>query len=100
MGQHRFTPQEAKEAGAKKGIHNKTKQWELLGKEIIGRHADRFNSVLDNLDDLEFVISYISILGYFKPKLAASSVDLTMEGDSPTFIALTQEQIDKFVAEL
>ena len=56
-------------AGKPKGTKSaKTKQWEELGAKIIGESAERFMSVLDNLDDENFMRNYLMILEYFKPK--------------------------------
>lgn len=55
----------------------KTKQWEELHESIVGVHADKFNSILqqwaDSYDPDEqaaFVDAYMKILEYFKPKQA------------------------------
>jgi len=55
--------------GSKKGRHRKTKEWEALGDSIITKHAERFNSILDEADDDTFARLFIDTLEYFKPKL-------------------------------
>lgn len=61
--------------GRPKGSRNaRSLQWETLAKDIIGRHSERFNKVLDNLDDEEFARQYTTILNYFKPRLASTQM--------------------------
>jgi hypothetical protein len=63
-------------AGKPKGaISHKTKQWEALGEAIIGRHTERFNSLLEVSEDTAFLDKYIQILEYFKPKLARTTLE-------------------------
>lgn len=61
--------------------NERTKQWEILGEAIISRHSERFNRVLNELDDFEFIKAYTSILAYFKPKLGASTFDIKPDFD-------------------
>ena len=61
---------------------HKTLEWEALGDSIITIHAAKFNNILKNMDDEEFVDAYTKILGYFKPKLAAQSIDHTTKGEA------------------
>ncbi len=56
--------------------NERTKQWEMLSQDFTGRHTERFNKILDNLPDEDFAKAYILILGYFKPKLAASKIEV------------------------
>ena len=66
--------QKGNKEGAKKGPHQKTKQWEELGEAIVTRHADRFNAILDKCDDELFLKYYSPILEYFKPKLGRTEI--------------------------
>ena len=62
--------------GRPKGSKNaRTQQWEALAQDIIGKHSERFNKVLDELDDEEFARQYTAILNYFKPRLASTQVE-------------------------
>lgn len=60
---------------AKKGKHEKTKQWEELSEAIVNRHTARFNSLLDAMEDKDFKTAYLEALEYFKPKLARTQVE-------------------------
>lgn len=63
--------------GRGKGSKNeRTKQWEELGKDIIGKHADRFNEILDNSDSQQFIQAYAGILKYFKPTKMQADVSV------------------------
>lgn len=75
MGLHKgqTNNREGRPIGSK---NEKTKQWEILSEAIVTRHSERFNKVLDQLDDLEFIKAYTSILAYFKPKLGFSTFDV------------------------
>lgn len=59
--------------------NEKTKQWEALAEDFIGKHTTRFNKVLDNLPDEDFVKAYIMVLGYFRPKLAAQQIQFKQD---------------------
>jgi len=59
----------ARKAGQSKGKHKKTKEWEALAESIVTTHAERFNTVLKDLPDEDFVKIYKDILNYFKPKM-------------------------------
>ena len=62
--------------GRPKGSQNiKTKEWKQLGEAITSKHADRFNNILNSLNDEDFVKAYILIIGYFKPKMQATQID-------------------------
>ena len=65
--------------GAKKGKHTKTKEWEALGEAIATRHAERFNTLLDESPPDRFLDKFLQVLEYFKPKLQRS--EIKHEGD-------------------
>lgn len=75
-------------AGSK---NERTKQWEALGEAICGRHAERFNRLMDQLwdradqgddDALEIAMrNYLQTVEYFKPKQARQTV--VGEADAP-----------------
>ncbi len=75
MPQHRFNKVEAAKAGATKGKHKKTLEWEQLGEAITEKHSARFNTILDSLNDKDFIQAYTSIIGYFKPKMQSTQLD-------------------------
>ena len=63
-------------AGRKPGSRNKrSEQWDALVESISGKHADRFNDVLNKASDKDFGKLYVSILQHFKPKLANTTID-------------------------
>lgn len=45
------------------------KTWEDLKKNMSGVHAERFNRVLQELPDREFMRVYIKAIEFFKPKI-------------------------------
>jgi hypothetical protein len=66
--------------GRPKGTKNKkTVQWEALGDAITNEHTERFNRVLDAMDDDKFADTYIKVLEYFKPK--QNRTDITSGGE-------------------
>ncbi len=83
--------------GKPKGAKSeKTKQWEELHESIVGVHADKFNSILQQWADsydpdeqAQFVDAYMKILEYFKPKQARQTI--VGEGDSPVQIIISDK---------
>ncbi len=74
-----FEKGRAKTGGKQKGSKNeRTKEWEKLAESIQERHTERFNDILDSLDDEKFADKFLQILEYFKPKLQRT----TLIGDS------------------
>ncbi len=64
-----------KNAGIKKGDKQlKTRQWEGIAEYMINDGATRFGDVMKELPDEKFIGTYLSILEYFKPKLARQEV--------------------------
>jgi hypothetical protein len=62
-------------AGKPKGIKNRrTLEWQELGESIRTKHAERFNNVLDQLDDEKFAEMFLRTMEYFEPKLQRSEV--------------------------
>lgn len=59
----------------------KTLQWEKLGSVIVSDSAERFMTVLDNMDDEDFIKAYLQILEYFKPKQQRREVDAHIKND-------------------
>lgn len=53
----------------KGSLNHKTRQWEALGESIATTHTDRFNRILGDAKDDQFVSLYLQTLEYFKPKL-------------------------------
>lgn len=65
-----------KTGGRKRGTPNKkTAQWEALGSDIVGKHAERFNKVLDESKDEDFADLFLKVLNYFKPQKNRSSIE-------------------------
>jgi len=83
--------------GKPKGAKSeKTKQWEELHESIVGIHAEKFNSILqqwaDSYDADEqaaFVDAYMKILEYFKPKQARTVH--AGEQDAPVQITISDK---------
>jgi len=75
----------ARKAGQKSGKTKKTKQWEELAESIVTIHAERFNKVLTDLPDEDFVKIYKDILNYFKPKMQ----HVTQEGEQKVIEPIT-----------
>lgn len=48
-------------------------QWKILKESIDGKHAKRFNDILDTLPDREFVRVYLKAIEYFKPKVVRAA---------------------------
>ena len=65
----------------KGAISQKTRQWEALGEAIATKHTDRFNKILADLQDEQFVSVYLQTLEYFRPKLART--ELTGKDNTP-----------------
>ena len=62
-------------AGKPKGIKNRRPwEWQELGESIRTKHAERFNKVLDQLDDEKFAEMFLRTMEYFEPKLQRSEV--------------------------
>ena len=71
-----------------KGSKNvKTQAWETLGSFIVGRGAERFIRSLREMDDEDYVKTYLKVLAYFKPKQLSTSIK--QEGD--IHISFTKE---------
>jgi hypothetical protein len=69
----------------------KTKQWEQLGEAIITTHAERFNNILNELDEEKFADMYCKILEYFKPKHQRAEVTQHTTIESQSFKIGDQE---------
>lgn len=66
-------------------VNKKSQQWNELGEKFTGNYSDQVIKYLDDLwesDRDKFFEAYKSMLNYFKPKLAASTMDIdaTIEG--------------------
>lgn len=62
-------------SGIKKGQKiERTKQWEAIAEYMIEDGATRFADVMKTMADEKFIPTYLSILEYFKPKLARQEV--------------------------
>lgn len=78
--------------------NEKTKQWEKLAEDFIGRHTERFNRALDNLPDEDFIKVYIMVLSYFRPKLAAEKIEIneTNQIKAIKLVEVQQEALKSF----
>lgn len=82
--------------GKPKGAKSaRTKEWEALAEDIIGRHAQRFNSRLTELMEsedekiaLKGMEMFCDVLEYFKPK--QSRITHTGEKESPINIIISK----------
>ena len=84
----------ASEAGkkSKRGKSEKTKQWELLGERITNKYTERVFKYLDTIkDDAKFMVAYMNLLEYFKPKL--NRTDLTNDGEKFDFSVLNDAEL-------
>ena len=62
-------------SGIRKGEKQlKTRQWEGIAEYMIEDGATRFGDIMKDLPDDKFIPTYLSILEYFKPKLARQEV--------------------------
>lgn len=55
---------------SKRGKSIKTKAWEQLGEYIINDGADRYLTLLNNMNNKEFLFEFKAIIEFFKPKQA------------------------------
>ena len=60
--------------------------WVLLREAMEGKHAKRFDAILETSDDIEFAKNYIKILEFVKPKMQRAEV-----------ITETEEQVIRIV---
>ena len=68
--------------GRPKGsINKRSLEWDILKSAIIGRHAERFNTALNNLSDKEFTKAYTAVLGHFKPRLQSVGLDANVKSN-------------------
>lgn len=90
----KFTSESAKKAGSKskRGISEKTKQWDLLGEKVTGKYTERVFRYLDKLEDERFLDAYMNLLEYFKPKQARTQI--SSDPDNPLFDGVTIRVID------
>ena len=49
-------------------IKREASEFDIMLDTLKGRHAERFNNILDNMNERDFVSAYISVIGYIKPK--------------------------------
>lgn len=84
-------PKGNKLAGSRKGKKNKrTEQWELFSKYMMGAGLERFQQELDKLKEEKFVHAMISMMEFFKPRLART--ELTDKDGKPLFPVPTEGQ--------
>jgi hypothetical protein len=80
------------------GKNLKTVQWEALGEAIITVHAERFNTILAELEEEKFVDTYTKILEYFKPKLQRQTIE---GGEKPLqYQELSDNDLEQRIKEL
>ena len=75
-----FTDKKLAAAAGRKSRPKRSLEWEALGKDIAGKHTDRFNNLLNGLDDEEFAKQFLNVLNYFKPKLASTNNKTDLSG--------------------
>lgn len=76
MARHKFTSEEAKEAGQKKGKHVKTKMIENLLENLSGKHSGRFDKILNNMEDEEFAKTYKDLIKFITPVKTHNILDV------------------------
>ena len=60
--------------GKPKGtVNKKTRQWNEIGDYLVNGGSDRFMEIMENSDDDKFKDMFLSVLNYFKPKLASTT---------------------------
>jgi hypothetical protein len=86
----------ASEAGkkSKRGESEKSKQWHNLRDAILSEHTDRFNELLHDMNDEDFVKTYLAVLAYFKPKRLHQ--DITDDREPTEIIVKLPEPPDEF----
>jgi hypothetical protein len=71
------------------------KHWDGLKKEIEEGHADRFNKILEELPDREFVRVYLKALEFFKPKIVRQTGGKKEEPDTTINVQINYGSNDK-----
>jgi hypothetical protein len=67
-------------SGRPKGIKNKkVQEWEALGEAITGELTGKLKEELEKLEGKDYINALASILQYFKPKMAATTIDGKVE---------------------
>tara|TARA_R110000803_G_scaffold39891_1_gene85995 strand:+ start:1544 stop:1810 length:267 start_codon:yes stop_codon:yes gene_type:complete len=70
-------------------------EWEILTKAVKGKHAKRFDAVLETLDDEEFMVHYPKILEYVIPKLQRVENNIKKEKDDVIQIVHVTQDLEK-----
>lgn len=76
----------------------KTKAWEKLGSVIINEHAERFMSVMEGMDDEDFVRTYLQTLEYFKPKQQRREIEAHVKNEIDVSAMSTDELKQRAIA--
>ena len=75
--------------GKPKGAKNRrTLEWERLGDFITERGAERAMSILETLDDSDFLDQYHKLLSYFKPKLSSQQIKADVRQHDPIKVVI------------
>jgi hypothetical protein len=73
--------------GRPKGAKDKkTRQWEELGDFLVTEGAERYMTILSEMDDEKFFKHYTVVLEYFKPKQIRQDSNISFDGQLPTVI--------------
>lgn len=80
--------------GGKKNRAKKVKAWELMEAAIIGKHTDKANEILDELEGKEFFDAFCKLLEYFKPKIGRSEIEMNVKvGLQPIVVKMNIEPL-------
>ena len=72
-----------------------TKEFKILIQALEGRHAKRMNAALDTADDETFMLNYIKLLEYVKPKLQRTTLEAGDPEDRIVRVIHTYEAKDE-----
>lgn len=67
--------------GKKKYQTRNKKTWEEIKESMKNDHADRFNEILKNLPDREYVRVYLKVLEFVEPKIVRQIADTSGQAD-------------------
>lgn len=83
------------EGGNRKGIKNKKTQfiesigldsWEKLQQSVLNKGAEKAVDELMNLKGSQYVLAYLQLLEYVKPKLARTDSNINLKAEVKNFI--------------
>lgn len=75
-------------------------EWKKIEKAMLGRHAKKFNRIMDEAPDKDFMRYYLKSLEFFKPKVVRAEPKREENEDNTVKIILTQKDSDGNIIEL